>query len=536
MRSRRSDAGSPTRRDFLAVAATVAAGLSAKAGSLASVRLLDGLLVPHASASITAQTLPLDRLSVVSVAASDKAHWYGHAPTKLKRYTESDWRYSGAGILWRALAALAHDGDPISYLRTLVRPGGTVLIKPNWVEWQYWYRAKITHPTMVFTMAAMAAEAVGPTGTVLIGEGTADAAHWPIILRQTGSSRIAAAQRANNLRVRLVDLNSRSGGWLMLNLGRFSRFAGSNLAYYDGHNRAMGRMGDGRVGRYLLSGHVARADLIIDMAKAKVHCSAGVTLSLKNFVGIVPANDGPYDDWRTKDVAHFSSVERKRGRGGTLINNRTIGKSMADLHALARYVARDGSVQRRSKRKVLSIVDGVLSGELSQFAPRPVRTGWVVAGTDPVAVDHVATRCMGFDPTRVLSLAPAKHSTLPIGTGDPRRIAILYHGPGSFQSYFSPRRKLVAEQVKVRWGDRIDLPRFTTGAVTARRLAGDRCEVRGRADLAVVRLEWESGGHTYVQALESAGPGVWRGSLPKEAWRLRVVAIDPHFNLKVVRL
>jgi uncharacterized protein (DUF362 family) len=520
-----------TRRDFLTLGGTAAAGFAT--GHLLGVSPLD-LCEPETAMAmeVGAQVVPLDKLSVVSVAASGRVRKYGGSPTRYWAYSNSNWSFSAAGVLWKAIAALDDGGDPIAYLRRLVKPGGTVLIKPNWVEPSYWQRAKITHPSLVWAMAAMAAEAVGPSGKVIVGEGPASAFHWSAIVRGTNSHRTLAAQRRNGLPVWLADLNSRKSGWRKINLGNYSRFAGSGSVYYDGHSKSMSKMGYGKVGRYLLSSAVTRADLVIDFAKAKIHCSAGVTLALKNFLGVVPSNDGPYNDWRTKDVPHYSAYERSRGAKGIYLYNDTIGKTMADVHALARYVARDGSLQRTPQRNLLCIIDGIQVGGYSQHQPRPAGRGWIIAGQDPVACDHVGTRCMGFDPRKVHSLRAAKSGRLGLGTGDPKRVAVVYSGPGRFEKYFTRARRVQAEQVKAHWGHIIDLGRFDPGWVRAYRMSDTRVAFKGRPGLAV-RLEYEANGHRYAQALRYVRTGVWAGEVPLNATKERIVAIDRHFNVAV---
>jgi len=53
-------------------------------------------------------------------------------------------------------------------------------------------------------------------------------------------------------------------------------------------------------------------------------------------------------------------------------------------------------------RTVLTVIDGIVAGEgEGPLAPRDVPLGVVLAGTDPVAVDLVAVRLMGFDEQRI---------------------------------------------------------------------------------------------------------------------------------------
>lgn len=510
-----------TRRDFLTLTGGTALGFAAG-------YTLPGPVVRSLAAGAARAPMALSAMSLVSVAASTRVRGYGRAPTRLRRFAGDEWRYAATGLLWQAIAGLADDGDPIGYLKTLVRPGGTVLIKPNWVEPSYWYNGKITHPTLVWQMAAMAAAAVGAEGHVLVAEGTAEARDWGPIVRYTGSDHTVAGQRANGLPVRLMDLDAARNGRLSVYLGRLSRFASSNEVYYDAHSGRMGRIGDGRVGRYLIARPVIDADLVIDFAKAKIHCSAGVTLGLKNFLGIVPANDGPYGDNASKDVPHSSADERADGR--VLVSNRTLGYSMADLAAAATYVARDGSVQRRAQRNLLYVVDGIISGGNYQYNPTPKLTGWVAASRDPVALDHVGTRLLGFDVAKVLSLTPSERGTLHLGWANPPRLAIAYRGPGSFGGYFTIARKVRAEQVKAHWGSLIDLGRYTIGAYTLLRPDAQTVELRA-AKVTAARVEYTAGGHRWAARLSLVRPGVWRGTFPTGAEHPRLVAFDSHLNM-----
>ena len=54
---------------------------------------------------------------------------------------------------------------------------------------------------------------------------------------------------------------------------------------------------------------------------------------------------------------------------------------------------------------MLTIIDGVLAGEgEGPLAPNDVPLGAILAGTDPVAVDLLAVRLMGFDEQKLAKL------------------------------------------------------------------------------------------------------------------------------------
>jgi len=99
---------------------------------------------------------------------------------------------------------------------------------------------------------------------------------------------------------------------------------------------------------------------IISVPKLKLHRMAGVTLSLKNLMGVVSP----------KGQIH-----------------RSLGKKIADLASLV--------------KPRLAVIDGIIGGEGHELAGRPVEMNLVIAGLDPVAVDTVGAAVMEVNPERV---------------------------------------------------------------------------------------------------------------------------------------
>jgi uncharacterized protein (DUF362 family) len=130
-----------------------------------------------------------------------------------------------------------------------------------------------------------------------------------------------------------------------------------------------------QLGSLYLPATVLDADLLVSMPKLKTHHWAGVTLSLKNLFGIMP---GAIYGW-PKNVLHWAGIE----------------PSILDINATL-------PVPR------FNIVDGIIGMEGNgpiQGVPR--RSGVLVFGADPVAVDATSARLMGLDPWRVWYLAQA---------------------------------------------------------------------------------------------------------------------------------
>jgi uncharacterized protein (DUF362 family) len=95
---------------------------------------------------------------------------------------------------------------------------------------------------------------------------------------------------------------------------------------------------------------------IISVPKLKLHRITGVTLSLKNMMGVV----------QPKGQMHFHLNEK-----------------IADLASIV--------------KPKLTVVDGIIGGEGHERAGKPVPMNLVIAGLDPIAVDTVGTTVMGIN-------------------------------------------------------------------------------------------------------------------------------------------
>lgn len=180
-------------------------------------------------------------------------------------------------------------------------------------------------------------------------------------------------------------------------------------------------------------------DVYVSLAKLKEHATAGVTLSMKNSFGITPCTmygDGAGID-KPSDVV-------KGSRGGTLHD----GKRQPSKTALAENDPNSPRVPGYRVPRVtadlvharpihLAIIDGIhtVAGGEGPWVKRcrPVHAGVLVAGTNPVSTDAVASALMGFDPMAEHGTAPFEKcdSTLKlaeglgIGTRDLKRIEVI---------------------------------------------------------------------------------------------------------------
>ena len=179
-------------------------------------------------------------------------------------------------------------------------------------------------------------------------------------------------------------------------------------------------------------------DVFVSIAKLKEHATAGVTLSMKNCFGIIPCTI--YGDSAGVDEPSLVPVD---GRGPLHDGNRQPSKSSPP--ELDPASPRDGGY--RIPRAVadlvaarpihLAVIDGIVSmaGGEGPWIPgvRPVSPGVLIAGTNCVTTDAVATAVMGFDPMAERGTPPfeGRDNTmrlaerLGVGTCDLRKIEVL---------------------------------------------------------------------------------------------------------------
>jgi uncharacterized protein (DUF362 family) len=125
---------------------------------------------------------------------------------------------------------------------------------------------------------------------------------------------------------------------------------------------------------------VMEADAFVSIAKLKCHGSCGVTLAMKNHIGLVPVKYYCTD----AQPNNRSAIHGNRKESGT-----RLPKVIMDLV--------------RTRPIDLSIIDGINTteggeGPWVKNTFRMVKPGVIIAGKNPVATDSVATAVMGFNP------------------------------------------------------------------------------------------------------------------------------------------
>jgi len=201
-------------------------------------------------------------------------------------------------------------------LGDLVGRGGSIVLKPNFIR--HWnplepdgesVESVITHGAILRCMVDYALLAAGPEGKVTVAEAPQQDCDFERIRVLAGLDALLTHVRSIGRDIEIIDLRREAvvfedgiiverkqlpgdpAGYRTVDLGRASFFEGSGLdpnrfrgADYDPGPTAEHHR-DGR-NEYLLSETVLAADLVVNLPKLKTHKKTGVTLALKNLVGI----------------------------------------------------------------------------------------------------------------------------------------------------------------------------------------------------------------------------------------------------------
>lgn len=189
---------------------------------------------------------------------------------------------------------------------------------------------------------------------------------------------------------------------------------------------------------YTLNQIYDETDVFVSLAKLKNHATCGVTLSMKNIFGITPASI--YGDDAGRDEPNEAPTKGrvntchlgKRQPSAVATAEKNPASSREPEHRMPRITA-----ELAASRPIhLAIIDGietVAGGEGPWInGLRHVKPGVMIAGTNPVTTDTVATAVMGYQPRALRGEGAFKKcdntlllaEALGVGSADLERIEI----------------------------------------------------------------------------------------------------------------
>jgi uncharacterized protein (DUF362 family) len=362
-------------------------------------------------------------------------------------------------------------------LRDLIAPGETVVLKPNLIKESHprdpdGWRYVLTNGSVIRAVADYVFKAVGAKGKVIIADAPQTDSSFSRISSVLGLEVIRDFFLSHGMNIELIDLRkeewtSRDGvivgrrklpgdpyGAVAFDLGANSEFVDHRGAgKYFGADYDVGETNlrhNGLRHEYLISRAVIECDVLFNLPKLKTHKKTGITVALKNLVGInadknwlphhtegSPAEGGDehpapglthrFERMAVKYVHQLSlrvpgagpwihRQARKVGsrtfgdtenvvRTGNWYGNDTIWRMCLDLNKLLFYGRPDGTLKPyavQNRKRHLVLVDGIVAGEgRGPMNPDPVEAGLILFGLNPASVDTAAAHLMGFDPLRI---------------------------------------------------------------------------------------------------------------------------------------
>lgn len=370
----------------------------------------------------------------------------------------------------------------------LVKPGDRVIIKPNLIkeshltkkrDWEY----IITHGSVVRAVVDFVLVALRGKGEIIIAGSPQTDSDFDETVERNGLREIVDFHNRCGFPVRLIDLREERwfgkngviqriekllgdpGGYIAIDLGRESAFRDYSKsgnfygAYYDTKDTYKFHSQKDNCHIYVLSKTCLDCDVFINLPKMKTHKKAGITLSMKNLVGICTyKNSLPHFTLGTPDIGGdeypSSNVKQKMlslgarifrrsilslgdkygilrllkkfidnnlsdelryTRGGNWYGNDTVWRMIVDLNRILFWF--DGSGNNLiSPRRYLTIVDGIIAGEgEGPMECQPQYAGLLFGGVNPIAVNAIGARLMRFNLYKIPSILGAlRYETFPI--------------------------------------------------------------------------------------------------------------------------
>ncbi len=414
-----------------------------------------------------------------SAAPYDPATRYPEYPAAAEVSSESNEVYAAVRETLR-LAELdpEHFGTPEwNPLGRWVKPGQTVMLKPNLVKeahprdpegWRY----VITHGSIIRAVADYVAIALRGSGKIVVADAPQTDSRFKKMAELLGLHEIAAAFAARGVTFEIVDLRKEEWdnvdevivarhqlpgdpeGYIAYDLADRSEFAkhhgGGRYYGADYDDDTLNSHHTGGKHEYLLSRSSITCDVFINLPKLKTHKKAGITVNLKNLVGVngdknwlphhtvgTPRDGGdqfPNQSWKTRLEHRGAQTLRKLAlampgvgtwllkrarkagkkvfgdgdqtiRSGNWHGNDTTWRMVLDLNKLVLYGNPNGTMREpkiEAQKPYLCFVDGILGGQGNgPMDPDPLESRCVLFGDNPAAVDAACAVLMGFEVEKI---------------------------------------------------------------------------------------------------------------------------------------
>jgi uncharacterized protein (DUF362 family) len=401
--------------------------------------------------------------------------------------------------------------------KNIIKPGMTVFIKPNTVShihksggdiFSVIVHASILRPIIDYILIALKDK-----GRIIVGDSQLYDSEYDEAMRISGIQDLLEWYKSKKLipieyfdlrynKAKRTILYGRWGrkeikkdprGYQLVDLKSESYFKDidpKKLRIAIGSHKNMMKYHNEAHHKYLFPKSLLESDVIINIPKLKTHRRTGVTLALKNFMGLPALKDS---------LPHFTVGSPSEGgdqyihpsirkRFGTWLHDRiqtspfllekfifailknlnwssskiipfkddiseamwpgndTVWRTLLDLNRAALYSDKEGNICDAVQRNYFCVIDGIIAGDGNgPVSPDTVKAGVLIAGSNPVAVDTVSTLLMGFDPDKIQLIKRGlddKNKKSPLFFGNQNDIIVIDNGTAKELSRFSADRNL----------------------------------------------------------------------------------------------
>ncbi len=294
-------------------------------------------------------------------------------------------------------------------LQWLIKPGDKVLIKPNIVDPEPPGSGEVTDVRVVKALIKIIAQATNNQASIIIGEGSPREMDYELPYSSAASPDWQELWDVAGYQELLIDPDLQGIPFSLVNLnGSPPQNPWQDLVLVDVPG---GGVAAPQGGKYWVHKEVLDADVFITCPVLKTH-KAGLTCALKNQIGIAPSTK--YGFPKTGGVPQDNYAFRLIHRAD--LPRDWVDEEIVDLCSIAEID--------------LVVVDAIAALEEGKEAIRDeqgnvtnlVRFNTIVAGIDPVAVDHVCAKIIGLNPDDVAHICLAEKVGL--GTNDPDLIEV----------------------------------------------------------------------------------------------------------------
>lgn len=366
-------------------------------------------------------------------------------------------------------------------LGEIIAPGNNVLLKPNLVmdvnnNKGQGEECLYTQPSVVAAVVDYVVIALRGKGKIIIGDAPMQECIFDNIVK-AGYGELVNFYKSKGIDIELVDFReltsvqkngvhvasiSTNAKGKVIDLGNESEFYKADNKSFEKYRvtnydpRIMPTHHNADKNEYYISDYILQADVIINLPKPKTHRKAGVTISLKNFVGAnvrkeflphhtMGSADENGDEYLKRSVIHgirsklldkkneneadrnyniarcygilikcCSLLMRLMGQTkyseGSWYGNNTISRTITDINKIIFYADKNGKLCDTQQRKMLIVADMIVSGESEgPVFPTAKPVGIIATGFNPVCFDNAIAFLMGFDPKKIPTIRLAKN-------------------------------------------------------------------------------------------------------------------------------